>query len=222
MPYLKYNDDPLAQRVSKAFADLCSSLPTKKSLRLIDKCFSIFNGGTKETSFCLDSFNYPADGSQSIDFEVCAGETLVLYNNGLDEVTIFNPMDMPQDHPFGEGTEFIESDPQLTNDYYVITNDRNYARGCLLLIHYPNVDKNGDDVLPADYECKITFTNRLNETFTIPAHEFFAHFCNPETRSANSLINKIEVTNPNPNFSIKVSGLVIYLKSNTDPSDCAC
>lgn len=222
MPYLKYNDDPLAQRVSKAFADLCAGLPTKKALRLVDKCFSIFSGGNKETSFCLDAFNYPADGSQSIDFEVCSGETLVLFDNGLDGIPVFNPSGTPQDHPFGTGTEFIESYPVSTNNYYVVESNRNYVRGCMLLVSYPNTDANGDDVLPADYECLLTITNRLNETFSIPLHEFFAHFCNPETRGADSLINKIEVTNPSANFSIKVKGLIIYLKSNSNPSDCSC
>jgi hypothetical protein len=226
MAYIRYNDDPLAKRVSDAFANLCSSVPTKRSVRLIDKCFSIYNGSTKETSFCeFSNLFYPTDGSLSIDFEVCAGETLAVYDNNTDEIASYAPTDVPTNYPFGADGEFIQSvtDGLGGADLYFITSaDRNYARGCLLWIKYPVKDKNGNDILPADQECQLTFTNRLLETNSIPLHQMFAHFVNPETRGADSLINKIEVYNPNPNFSIKVSGLVIYTKSNSDPNDCAC
>jgi hypothetical protein len=230
MAYIKYNDDPLAKRVSDAFANLCSTLPTKRALRLVDKCFSIFNGSQKETNFCeLSNFAYPVDSSLAIDFEVCAGETLSVYDNDTDSVIPYqpsgNPSGNPSNYPFGNGLEFIEasgSDPSGTPYYYVIQNDRNYARGCMLYIKYPMKDKNGDDILPADYECQLKITNRNLDEFTMPLHEFFAHFANPETRGADSLINKLEIYNPNADFSIKVTGVVIYAKSNTDPNDCAC
>ena len=40
MSYIKYNDDPLARRVSDAFANLCAGDPTKKALRLLDRCLA--------------------------------------------------------------------------------------------------------------------------------------------------------------------------------------
>lgn len=238
MSYIKFNDDPLAKRTSAAFANLCATDPKKKILKLLDRCFSIFNGSKKEASFCeLENFIYPVDSSLSIDFEVCAGETLVVFDNHTDDNTtdtsdsIYNVTPSsypgaPSNYPLtSEGIEeYIDYtlDPSNTPIYYVIANDRNYVRGCILYVKYPTKDKNGDDILPADYECKIKFTNRLFETFEVPLHQFFAHFANPETRGADSLINKLEIYNPNSKFSIKVTGLVIYTKSNTDPSDCAC
>jgi hypothetical protein len=226
MAYIKYNDDPLAKRVSDAFANLCSSVPVKKSLRFVDKCFGIFNGSQREVNFCeLSNFAYPVDSSLSIDFEVCAGETLSVYDNNTDEVVSYEPSGSPSNYPFGANGEFVElagTDPSGTPYYYVVENDRNYARGCILYIDYPSKDKNGDDIVPADYECELVITNRNLDTFTIPLCDFFAHFANPETRGADSLINKIEVNNPNANFSIKVKGLVIYAKSNSDPENCAC
>jgi len=226
MAYIKYNDDPLAKRVSDAFANLCTSVPSKKAVRLIDKCFSIYDGSSKESSFCeFGNLLYPSDSSALIDFEVCAGETLSIYDNDTDNIPSFAPVDTPANYPFGQGGEFIQSVTDGLGGadlYFIASADRNYARGCLLWIKYPVKDKNGDDILPADQECQLTFTNRLLETNSIPLHQMFAHFVNPETRGADSLINKIEVTNPNSDFSIKVSGLVIYVKSNSDPNDCSC
>jgi hypothetical protein len=226
MPYIKYNDDPLSRRVSDAFANLCSSIPVKKSLRLIDKCFSIFNGSQKEVSFCeLSAFGYPVDSSLAIDFEVCADETLSVYDNNTDGILSFTPSGTPSNYPFGSDGEYVEmnvDDPSSSPYYYVVESDRNYARGCILYVKYPLKDKLGNDLLPADQECQIVITNRSLDTFTMPLHEFFAHFANPETRGADSLINKIEIHNPNANFSIKVKGLVIYSKSNSDPENCAC
>jgi hypothetical protein len=229
MPYIKFNDDPLAKRVSAAFANLCASLPAKKMLRVIDKCFIVFNQSKKEASFCeLENMIYPVDTQLSINFEICAGETLSLFDNALEDIliTYVEPStDFPENHPLGKDTEFIEATgtgPSGYPGYYILANDRNYARGILLYVKYPALDKNGLDILPADHECEITVTNRDLTSHTMPMYEFFAHFANPETRAANSLINKIEMTNNNADFSIIVTGLIIYTKSNTDPSDCAC
>lgn len=226
MSYIKYNDDPLSKRVSDAFSNLCSSVPTKKTLRLVDKCFGIFSGSQREVNFCeLSKLIYPVDSSLSIDFEVCAEETLSIYDNGTNSLTEYYPSGSPSGYPFGQSGEYVQSagsDPSGTPYYYVIENDRNYARGCLLYVDYPVKNKIGDDILPADQECQILITNRSLETVTVPLHDFFAHFVNPETRGGDSLINRIEIYNPNPNFSVRVSGLVIYTKSNSDPSNCAC
>jgi hypothetical protein len=226
MSYIKYNDDPLSKRVSDAFANLCSSIPTKKALRFVDKCFGIFNGSQREVNFCdLSKFIYPVDSSLSIDFEVCGEETLSVFNNNTDEIVSYSPSGEPVNYPFGQSSEYVESagiGPSGDPYYYVTENDRNYARGCLLYVEYPIKDKLGDDIFPADKECQVVVTDRNLVSFTMPLHEFFAHFVNPETRGADSLINRIEVHNPNANFSVKVKGLVIYSKSNSDPNNCAC
>ena len=222
MPYITYKDDPLAKRVSAAYADLCSKFPHKKFLKLVDRCFSIFNGSKKEATFCeLEEFIYPVDGQLSINFEVCANETLSIFDNGLDDISSYTASGTPANYPLGADSEYIDSVGNGTV-FYLTANDRNYARGCILYVTYPSLDKNGDDVLPADNECKLILTNRTLETYTVSLHQFFAHFSNPETRGADSLINKIEIFNPNDNFSIKVTGLIVYVKSNEDPSDCAC
>ena len=226
MAYIKYNDDPLAKRVSAAYAALCSTITVKKALKIVDRCFSIFSGSDKETSFCaLQEFAYPVDSSLSIDFEVCAGETLVIYDNGTDLVPTYGPSGTTLNYPFGDSGEYVEAaytDPSGTPQYYVVSNDRNYARGCMLYVKYPMTDSDGSDILPADSECQLKITNRNLDEFIMPLSDFFAHFVNPETRGADSLINKIEVVNPNIKFSVKVKGLIIYTKSNSDPSDCAC
>jgi len=83
----------------------------------------------------------------------------------------------------------------------------------------------GEEIIPANMTSKIllgAFNNGAASSITLPVSQFFSHFSNPETLNANNLINKIEITNPNPNFSIKVSGLIVYVKSNNDPNDCAC
>ena len=42
------------------------------------------------------------------------------------------------------------------------------------------------------------------------------------TRNANSLINKIEITNSNLKFSVKIRALLVYSKSETIPFNCGC
>jgi hypothetical protein len=224
MSYIKFQDDPIAQRFNKSYANLCAGDGSKKVLKILDRCFTIFNKTRTEGSFCdLEGFVYPVDGHMMIDFEVCAEETLSIYNNQLDEILSSSPSGAPLNYPLGNGTEYMDGEgPSNSPIYYILQNDRNYTRGCLLYIHYPSVDKNGDDILPANMNCTIDITDRLLQTSSYPVGEFFSHFSNPVTRNANNLINKIEITNPNLNFSVKVKGMIIYVKSNSDPADCAC
>ena len=91
-----------------------------------------------------------------------------------------------------------------------------------MYIDYPVNDKNGEPVIPAAMSCDITITDYTGSSISYPISQFFSQFSNPETLNATKLINKIEIHNPNLNFSIKVKGLVVYVKSNTDPADCAC
>jgi hypothetical protein len=239
MAYINFQDDPIAKRFNNSFANLCAGDPTKKVLRLLDKCFNIYNKGQSEASFCnLKDFLYPVDSYQLINFEVCAGDTLSLFNNDLPiQIGMVIPGDPDPAHPgdfisvdlnypFGLSSEYIaHGGIELAPEYYILPNDKNFSRGCLLYIDYPKTDKNGEDIMPANMSSSITlesFTNGSTSSITLPLAQLFSHFSNPETLNANNLINKIEITNPNPNFSIKVSGLIVYLKSNNDPNNCAC
>jgi len=232
MSYIKFQDDPIAQRFNNSFANLCAGDPTKKVLKLVDRCFKIYNNGKSEASFCdLEKFLYPVDGSQSLDFEVCGGnpgETLVIYDNSLDQIipTYQSALTTQVNYPSTSNTaEYFATIPYgIASEpaYFILQNDKNYSRGCLLYIDYPVNDKNGDPVVPAAMSCDIKITDYTGSSITYPISQFFSQFSNPETLNATKLINKIEIHNPNLNFSIKVKGLIVYVKSNTDPTDCAC
>jgi hypothetical protein len=222
MAYIKFNNDPISKRTSSAFANLCSDDTVKPALNLINGAFTVFTGSAAGNSFNpFQGLNYPVDTSSVIQFEVCAGETLILFDNLTDEIPSYESTGT-QNYPLGTGTEFIESVPPNTTSYYLLAADRNYVRGVLLSISYPKVDKNGDDILPADRECQLIITNRNYDSLTIPVCDVFAHFSNPETRGADGIINRIEVVNPRDSFSIKVGAMLIYTKSNSDPNDCSC
>jgi hypothetical protein len=240
MTYIKYSDDPLTKRVSKAFANLCESFPTKKALRLIDKCFYVFNQSKVDASFCaLENMMYPVDTQLSINFEVCSGDTLSLFDNALDTILLLPAPDpgivTDANYPYGPETEYIEPagiyGPSSVPAYYLLSKDKNYARGILLWVSYPSADKSGNDVIPAHKVCDLTIWKRDGTSQTLSLNEFFSHFANPQTLAADRLINKIEITNPvkayptntpDTNFSITVTGLIIYTKNNTNPADCAC
>jgi len=167
---------------------------------------------------------YPVDSQQLIDFEICAGETLLIFDNQLDNIPPTQIGTTTINYPLGGfDSEYFEALGTTGFEYYyVLANDRNYARGVVLYPMYPQSDKNGASINPANKSCEIVMTDRALNSITLPLSEVFSHFSNPETQNANKLINKIEIHNPNLNFSIKVKGLVVYVKSNSDPNDCAC
>lgn len=219
--YITFNDDPNANRFNTKYGDLCNSDPTKQTLRLLDRCFTIFNKSKTVAQFCqLQSLLYPVDSYQTVNFEVCAGETLSLFDNQLDQILPYSLPIAAPNYPISAIGEFIPI--SIDDNYYVLLNDRNYVRGCILWVDYPTVDKNGDDVVPANMNCQLNVVNRLLESSIESLGQFYSHFANPVALDANKLINRLEITNPNPNFSVKVSGLIIYTKSNSDPTDCAC
>lgn len=240
MAYIQYQDDPIKSRVSAAFANLCaSSTSGKKSLRAFDKTLSVFNGSVIDAVFSLSSFIYPVDNQNAINFEVCAGETLVIFDNQLDDITeTAQPDGTTENYPLGAEGEYIEpigtTGPSSLPAYYLLENEKNYVRGVLLYVEYSTVDKAGADVIPEDNKCLIKIWSGLNnpadpeQGYTLPLNSLFAHFSNPLTRDANSLINRIELINPSPadaggrGYSVIVTGLIVYTKSNSSISDCAC
>lgn len=234
MSYINYQDDPIPQRVNNSFANLCSgnTASSKKVLKILDKCLIIVNQGKTEAKFCdLEKLLYPADGHLLIDFEVCSEETLSVYDNSLENILSSSPSGAPLYYPLGTGTEYMipsgyttdpSSSPSSVPYYFILPADRNYVRGCILYIDYPVMDKDGEAVLPEAQSCQVKLTDIDMNQFTNSVANLFSHLSNPMTRNATKLINKIEVYNPNPNFSIKVRGMVIYTKSNPDPNACAC
>lgn len=236
MAYIQYNDDPLKKRTSAAFANLCASQTSgKKTLRLVDKCFMVFNQAQTDAAYCaLQNFIYPVDTQNQINFEVCAGETLQLFDNVLDEILpTYQPANTPVNYPLGNGTEYIEpigsGGVSSLPAYYLLTSTKNYARGILLYVTYSSTDADGNDTLVEDTNCTITITcmkddgsgNYVEQVNTMPLDSFFAHFSNPLTMSAVKLINRIELTN-NTRSCATVTGLIVYTKSNISVSDCAC
>lgn len=202
MAYIKFASDPNEQRVNKSFANLCSDQSTKNQLQLFNQCFNIYSGDQTIASFCdLSKFDYPVDGFLNIDMEVCHGDTLVLFDNGLSDIP-------------GLPSGGVSPD--------IMSLDKNYVRGYLIYVYYPKLDGTGADVEPADKTCQLTFVNRALQQTSIPLFNFSAHFCNPNSRNPDDLINKLEIINQNANFSIKVKALLIYVKSSLDPKDCAC
>ena len=150
MPYINFQDDPIPQRVNNSFANLCSSDPSKKVLKILDKCFIIVNKGKTEAKFCdLEKLLYPVDGHLLIDFEVCAEERLSVYDNLLEDILSSSPSSEAVYYPLGAGTEYMipagysgpssspSSSPSSLPYYFIIPADRNYVRGCILYIDYP-------------------------------------------------------------------------------------
>lgn len=228
MAYIKFQDDPTLHKYNNSFASLCTDDGVKNTLKLLDKCFVITNPTNVIAKFCcLQNFLYPVDGHLLIDFEVHSDETLLVYDNSLEDILPTSPSSIPANYPLGDGTEYFEitdpsSGPSGLPAYFILPNDRSYGRGCILFLEYPTTDRNGDDVLPENMSCKITTYTRELSSQTQYISQFFSHFANPTTRNANQLINRIEITNPNPNFNVKVTGLIVYVKSNNDPLDCGC
>lgn len=197
MAYIKYSGNPNEVRVNKSFANLCDTNSQKNSLRLFNQCFNVYAKDQTIASFCdLSNFTYPVDGHLYIDFEVCAGDTLVLFDNALDLLVSDSPD--------------------------AVSEDKQYVRGYLAYVYYPTLDSDGADIEPKYKTCTLTFINRTNQQFSIPLFTFTSHFCNPESRDPDDLINKVEITNPHSNFSIKVRALLIYVKSSLDIKNCDC
>lgn len=161
---------------------------TQKMLQLFDdRCLKIIDGADAKTAFCLNKFAFPVDGHSciSIDIESEGGE-IVLFNNDIS--IIGSPADD-------------------------LSKDQNYVRGILLNIEYPSLDLNGEEIsiLDKSVDLYIEDVNSLQYK-RYPLYNLFALFTNPKSNDPNDLINKIKIVNPNDNFNISITGLLIYGK----------
>jgi len=197
--YIKYVDDPGRKRVSSAFGNLCDGDPKKKALRLFDQCFSIFDKEQQVAAWCeLAKLNYPVDGFSQVETEICSQAAGTIFNNNLQTIS-------------------------AVSGNYPLDESKNFARGILLWIQYPKTNSLGGEIIPADMQCQVRLYDRpATSYFSLGTHEFFSHFSNPDGDDATDLLNRLDVYNPNANFSIKVKALIIYTKTNSDPNDVSC
>lgn len=193
--YIKFADDPVRKRVSSAFGNICDSDPKKNTLKLVDSCFSIFNKAQQVAAFCeLSKLNYPVDGFSLIDATLCASDTYTVFDNNLDAIV---PVD----------------------GQYPLNTSKTYARGLMLWVEYPKLASDGSEVMPADMSAVISIQDHLlNSPSGFYFHEFFSHFANPDATIAPHLLNKVFVSNISADFSIKLKGLIIYTKTDSDPN----
>jgi len=187
--YVKYVDDPVKRRVNSAFGSLCDGEPIKNTLQLINNCFSIFDREKLIASFCdFKNFGFPVDGFSLIDLTVCANSTETLFDNKLEEI------------------------PEI-DDAYLLDNNKSYARGILLVVQYSKT------IEPALHTSTLTLIDRpATGSFSLPIGEAFSYFANPDEITAGNLLNKLQITNSHEAANIKVKGLVLFTKSNPNPT----
>jgi hypothetical protein len=84
MSYVKFKGDPSYKRVNAGMARLCDPVPVKKSLRLIDNCFSIVDKNVSQVDLCdFGKLAYPTDSYAKQELEICQGETATIFTNSL-------------------------------------------------------------------------------------------------------------------------------------------
>jgi hypothetical protein len=189
--YIKYVDDPVKRRVNSAFGNVCDGDPIKNTLKLVNGCFSVFDREKLLASFCeFKNLSFPVDGFSLIDLTVCANSTETLFDNNLQAITAVN----------GE---------------YPLEVDKSYVRGILLVVTYPA----SNSIEAATYSANLTMYDRpATGSFVLPVGEMFSHFSNADAVDATQLLNKLTITNPNADYSIKVKGLLISSKTNPNPN----
>lgn len=84
MSYIKFKGDPGYKRVNTAMSKLCDPVPVKKSLRLIDNCFSIVDKNVSQADLCdFSKMAYPTDSYVKQELEICQGENAIIFSNNL-------------------------------------------------------------------------------------------------------------------------------------------
>jgi len=84
MSYIKFKGDPSYKKINASAATLCNQVPIKKSLRLIDNCFSVVDKNVSQADLCdFSKLAYPTDGYVKQELEICQGETVTVFSNNL-------------------------------------------------------------------------------------------------------------------------------------------
>lgn len=163
--------------------DCCGGYENQPVLQLFDnKCFGIADGKDVTEEFCLKDFAFPTDGYSCVGITLEAdGGTTTLFNNNL---TMTLPL--------------------------VLESGKAYARGLLLKITYPTNDSNSEEILFVDKNVVITIETYDGTSTDYPLYNFLAIFTNPKSNDPEKVINKIEVTNPNVEYPIRISALILF------------
>lgn len=171
--------------------DICDggSASSQAILQLFDdKCFKIVQGASAKTGFCLDDFAFPVDGMSCIEIDAqMDGGELTLFDNEI--LTIGSPM-----LDLTEGSMFV--------------------RGIMIKITYPKKDDNGEEILITDKSVELWIEDAETLTYKkLPLYNLFTLFTNPKSNDPRDLINRIKIVNPNSLYNVKISGLIVYGKT---------
>jgi hypothetical protein len=164
----------------------CGGYENQPILQLFDdKCFKIVNTSESGCGFCLGDFAYPVDGHTCLALNVAI-------NGG--EVTVFDNVLDP-----------LNTDP--------LPSETLYARAALIRIHYPTNDEDGEEIQYVDKSVKVRITNYQGFESELPVNDLFTIFTNAKSNAQSDLINKIRIVNPNLNYVVRVTALVLFGKA---------
>lgn len=169
--------------------DCCGGYENQPYLQLFnDKCFKIVDQKDIQGEFCLGDVTLAVDGYQCVGLNLeTGGGTLTIFDN---QVIINSP------------SQILES-------------GKAYARGVLIKITYPIYDNNSEEILLSKKSVKISIERASDmQSLEYPLHNLFVMFTNPKSNDPEDLINKIEIINPNLDYVIKVSALVLFGKAD--------
>lgn len=169
--------------------DCCGGYENQPYLQLFnDKCFKIVDKKDIMGEFCLGDVSLAVDGYQCVGLNLEAGGgTMTIFDN---QVIVNSP------------SQILES-------------GKAYARGVLIKVTYPVYNNNSEEIALNKKSVKISI-ERANDMQSLeyPLHNLFVMFTNPKSNDPEDLINKIEIINPNLDYVIKVSALVLFGKAD--------
>jgi hypothetical protein len=165
--------------------DCCGGSEVQPLLQLFDnKCFKIVEGKSTSGEFCLTDFAFPVDGYSCVNLNIeLEGGEYTIFDN---QIGVLSP------------SAELES-------------GKLYARGIMIKVTYPLKDDNGEEIPLVDKSVKLAIetADTLVET-QHPLYTLFMTFTNPKSNQAEDLINKIKIINPNLNFQVRISALVLF------------
>jgi hypothetical protein len=168
--------------------DCCGGTEAQPLLQLFDnKCFKIVEGKSTSGEFCLTDFAFPVDGYSCVNINIeLGGGEYTLFDN---QVGALSPS-------------------------AVLESGKLYARGIMIKITYPLKDDDGEEIPLVDKSVSLAIqtADTLVET-TYPLYTLFMTFTNPKSNQTEDLINKIKIINPNTNYQVRISALVLFGKA---------
>ena len=164
----------------------CGGYENQPLLQLSDKkCFEIVNTSESGCEFCLGDFAYPVDGHTCLALNVPSnGSAVTIFDNSLDPLNV---------------------DP--------LPSESLYARAALVRIYYPTNDDDGEEIQYVNKSAKVRITNYQGFETDLPVNDVFTIFTNAKSNVQSDLINKIRIINPNSNYTIRVTAMVLFGKT---------